>query len=67
MLCWKCFSETRETKRPPKDQLLNDIFSMPMTQVAEKYKVTSPAVKKWLIYYNLPFRTAEIRKLKETY
>lgn len=52
--CVKCFNKSRVTKRPLKEQLIEDLKNMKYcTRIGLKYGVTSNAVKKWKIYYSI--------------
>lgn len=43
----------RPSRRPPKEQLITDISTMPMTKVGEKYGVSDNAVRKWCRTYDI--------------
>ena len=54
----------RPTKRPPKDQLLEDYREYGgYLGIGRKYSVSDNAVKKWFAYYSLPTKVKEIRAL----
>lgn len=44
---------SRSKVKPPKDVLLQDITTMPMTKVGAKYGVSDNAAKKWAISYGI--------------
>lgn len=49
----KCAKLARRTvKRPPLEQLLQDISNMSMLAVGKKYGVSDNAIRKWIKYYN---------------
>lgn len=64
--CSKCAGEEKRVfSRPSREQLKQDIYTMPMVKVGEKYGVTDNTIRKWCISYNLPSRVKEIRNFSE--
>ena len=61
--CLHTFS--RKVKRPTRDNLKQDIRTMPMICIAKKYGVSDNAIRKWCIYYNLPSKSFVIRKITD--
>ena len=45
--------DKRTSKRPNKEQLLEDATEMSLRKVAKKYEVSDRTVRKWLIYYDI--------------
>lgn len=54
----------RVNRRPDKKILTDDICSLPLLQIGNKYGVSDNAVRKWLKYYNLPSKRKDIKELK---
>ena len=64
--CPMCsFKHKRKVKRPTKEQLILDFKELKsIKKIGIKYNVSDNAIRRWLKYYNLPFKTKE---LKNTY
>lgn len=54
--------EPIKSMKPERDQLKEDIRTLPMVQVGKKYSVSDNAVRKWCKTYNLPSKVSEIKK-----
>jgi hypothetical protein len=54
--------EPIKSMKPERDQLKEDIRTLPMVQVGKKYFVSDNAVRKWCKTYNLPSKVSEIKK-----
>lgn len=52
----------RKVNRPTKEELKILIRITPFTQLGKHFGVSDNAVRKWCKYYNLPFRSSEIKK-----
>lgn len=48
--------------RPTKQQLFEDLQTLPMTKIGEKYSVSDNAVRKWCKSYGLPFKSKDIKE-----
>jgi len=46
------------TERPSKEELLEDVKSMPMTLVGKKYGVSDNAIRRWLENFGLPIHSS---------
>ena len=54
-------------RRPSKEELVNDILTLPLIKVGKKYNVSDNAVRKWLKKYKLPVKYKEIQEFKKQY
>lgn len=64
--CEECSSILqRKIDRPSKEELKQLIRTLPFTQIAQKYKVTDNAIRKWCIAYNLPSKKMDIKNYTE--
>lgn len=64
-MCESCYNKNRIEKLYniiSRDNLKELIRSKPFTSIAEMYKVSDNAIRKWCDKYNLPRKTSEIRK-----
>ena len=52
----------RKVERPSIEELSNLIKKHPLRQIAKKYKVVDNTIRKWLKFYNLPFKKKEIKE-----
>lgn len=50
---------------PKRENLKNDIRTMPFLQVAKKYQVSDNAIRKWCKKYGLPHKALEIRNISD--
>lgn len=64
--CVACYKNIQAKNVPPKEQLKADILSLSMKQVGKKYGVSDNSVRKWCKKYDLPYKTDDIEKLKES-
>lgn len=65
-LCSKCQSiSTRKVTRPTRNELKQLIKTYPFTQIAKMYNVSDSAIRKWCKAENLPFLSAEIKKIAD--
>lgn len=56
-LCPKCNAASqRKVEWPSKNQLIEDIKSMPMTKVGKKYGVSDNAIRKWCKTYGINYK-----------
>ena len=61
--CKQCESKNRITDKPvSREELKILIRSLPFTQIAERYKVSDNAIRKWCDKYNLPRKKSDISK-----
>lgn len=66
-LCEECSHiRARKTERPSRETLKSLIRSTPFTQIGNLYGVTDNSIRKWCKYYNLPHRTSDIKKIKDS-
>ena len=66
-LCKECSHiKARKIERPSREALKTLIRNTSFTQIGKHYGVSDNAVRKWCKYYNLPYRTNDIKKIKET-
>ena len=67
-LCRNCSHKAQyKCEHPNKEQLLQLIFEYPMLQIGKMYGVSDNSVRKWCQKYGLPYRYAEIQKMKKEY
>lgn len=60
-MCVQCYNlSQRKVKRPSREQLKILIRTQPFTKIAEKYKVTDNAIRKWCDSFTLPRRKKDI-------
>jgi transposase len=62
--CYKFSEERRKVNWPSKEELLNDILTMPIIKVGEKYGVSDSAIRKWCKRYELPYKYSDIKKMR---
>ncbi len=67
MLCYECYNNNRESRKPDKKKLLELLLKYPMIKIGELYGVSDNAVRKWCRSYDLPFKRNDIKKLREQY
>ena len=61
-LCMDCYAKVqRKVERPTREQLKNEIRTMPFVQIARKYQVTDNAIRKWCDSMNLPRTVTKIK------
>ena len=61
--CEKCYHLLqRVVERPDRETLKQEIYSNSFLQLSKKYKVSDNAIRKWCIYYNLPYKKSDIIK-----
>lgn len=62
-LCHQCYHESRQkvNKKPNRDELKQQIRTMPMIKVGELYGVSDNAIRKWCVKLNLPSKVSEIK------
>lgn len=46
--------ELRRVERPNKEELLEMIWKKSLSEIAREYSLTSNAIKKWVVLYNIP-------------
>lgn len=52
--CIKCFAlKRRKVQRPSKEILKKETLELPITKIAEKYKVCDNTLRKWCLYFNI--------------
>lgn len=63
--CPVCSSKhKRKIKRPTKEQLILDFKELKnIKKMGIKYNVSDNAIRKWLKYYDLPFKTKELKNI----
>ena len=64
--CVECFSiYRRAVERPSREQLKQDIRTLPMVAVGKKYGVTDGAIRKWCDSMDLPRRASDIKSYSD--
>lgn len=66
-LCGQCYKFSEEHHKvdwPSKEELLNDILTMPIIKVGEKYGVSDNTIRKWCKRYELPHKHSDIKKMR---
>lgn len=62
--CFECSSFLqRKVERPDREQLKNDIRTLSMVKVGQKYGVSDNAVRKWCDAYKLPRSSTQIKNM----
>lgn len=62
VLCVECNAKLHRTvDRPSREQLKQEIRTIPFTKIAQKYGVTDNAIRKWCISMNLPSTVSKIK------
>lgn len=56
---------SRVCERPSREQLKDQIRTIPFTKIAEQYSVSDNAVRKWCDQYELPRKKSQIQKYSE--
>lgn len=59
-MCINCYLNKRTKNIPKKEILIDLLLHYSMTQIGNKFNVTSNAVKKWCIKYDLPYKKNDI-------
>lgn len=58
------FKHKRKVKRPTKEQLILDFKELKnIKAIGKKYNVSDNAIRRWLTYYSLPFKTKELKHI----
>ena len=61
--CLECASKaSRIVERPEREVFKEEVYTTSFTQLGKKYKVSDTSIKKWCIYYNLPYKRSEIKQ-----
>lgn len=64
--CQLCSSKIQQiAERPSREQLKNDIRSLPMIQVGKKYGVSDNAIRKWCKSVGLPSKVSDIKAFSD--
>lgn len=58
---------SRSKVRPSKEQLTLDILELSILRIGKKYNVSDNAVRKWLIYYQLPVYYKDIKEFRDNH
>lgn len=62
-LCPECAAKaSRIVERPERQILQAEVYNTSFTALGQKYNVSDNAIKKWCIYYKLPYRRKDINK-----
>ena len=65
-LCVACNGKIhRKVERPTREQLKEDLRSMSMLKVGQKYGVTDNSIRKWCDSMNLPRKVSEIKQYSD--
>ena len=60
--CISCAGKSRIIEKPlSREELKQQIRTLPFTKIAENYNVTDNAIRKWCISYNLPSKKKDIK------
>lgn len=60
--CISCSSKNRVIEKPlSREELKQQIRTLPFTKIAENYNVSDNAIRKWCISYNLPSKKKDIK------
>lgn len=64
-LCKSCYDRYLNRKvidRPSREELKQKIRNTAFTKIGKEYNVSDNAIRKWCKYYNLPFKSKEIKQ-----
>lgn len=64
--CYKSSDKPHKVEWPSREELLNDILTMPIIKVGEKYGVSDNAIRKWCKKYELPYKYSDIKKIQNS-
>lgn len=59
--CAAILSNSKNSKRPEREELKKLIRELPFTKIGKQYGVSDNAVKKWCDFYNLPRKKSDIK------
>lgn len=60
-LCLQCYKKQQHEHIPSRKELKTLIRQYTFTDIGKRYGVSDNAIRKWCKYYNLPFRSREIK------
>lgn len=60
-LCRECYRKEGRDGRPKRETLKNLIRLFPFEQIGRQFNVTGNCIKNWCKYYNLPFKSSDIK------
>lgn len=63
-MCIDCYLKQKVSRIPEKSVLLKLLLEYSMTQIGKMYGVSSNAVKRWCLKYDLPYLKSEIAKMR---
>lgn len=58
--CKECYTKHRRQSIPPKEELLEIVLNTSFEQAGRNYGVSGNAIKKWLKYYDEPFKKEDL-------
>lgn len=64
-MCIKCRHALIRSRRPSRNVLKQDIRSMSFVKIGKKYNVSDNAIRKWCVFYNLPCKSGDIKKISD--
>ena len=63
-VCISCFKQHKSAQIPTKDQLLDLLVTLrSLTPISKLYGVSTTAVKKWCVKYDLPYKRSDLKSL----
>lgn len=66
LLCPECSAENRrKVERPSREELKSKIRTQTFTAIGKEYGVRDNTIRKWCIFYNLPFKKREICSISD--
>ncbi len=65
--CLECYKiiKHENSKIPEKKILITDIRTLPFIKIGKKYGVSDKAIVKWCKYYDLPYKSAQIKAMTD--
>lgn len=64
-LCLNCYNKEKAKNIPSREELYSLICEYNMTQISRMFDVSDNAVRKWCKKYNLPYKTSDIKQLRQ--
>ena len=66
VFCIECAQkQRRKVERPSRERLKKEIRENSFLALSQYYKVSDNAIRKWCIYYNLPYKLKELKKYSD--
>ena len=64
--CLQCANLKKQTEKPvSRDELKNLIKTTSFVEIGKMFGVSDNAIRKWCIFYNLPHKSSDIKKISD--